>query len=254
LIVHPIALSEREDHMGLLEIANVSKAFGGLIALNGLSAVVEEGKIYGLIGPNGAGKTTLFNIASGYYKPDSGDIVFAGERVTQLGSHERCARGLARTFQIPKMFPEMTVVDNVLIGALSRTKAVKAARSDAERIVESLGMTGKEGALAGSLKVHELKRLEIAKALATKPRLLLLDEPMGGMNAVEQDQLIHLLKKVHDAGTTLLVVEHVMHAVVNLCDHVVVMNCGQKIVEGGTREVLANEEVIRIYLGEEDPC
>lgn len=240
--------------MALLEIRNVRKTFGGLIAVDGMNIVVEEGKIYGLIGPNGAGKTTLFNIASGFYKLDSGDIVFAGERVTDLGSHERCARGLARTFQIPKMFPEMTVVDNVLIGALSRTRAVKAARSDAEEIVEFLGMTGKKDTLAGSLRVHELKRLEIAKALATKPKLLLLDEPMAGMNAVEQDQLIHLLKKVHDAGTTLFVVEHVMHAVANLCEHVVVMNSGQKIVEGGTREVLANAEVIRIYLGEEDKC
>jgi len=240
--------------MALLEIRNVRKTFGGLIALDGMNIAVEEGKIFGLIGPNGAGKTTLFNIASGFYEPDSGDIVFGGERVTELGSHERCARGLARTFQIPKMFPEMTVVDNVMIGALSRTKAVKAARSDAEGMVEFLGMTGKKDALAGSLRVHELKRLEIAKALATKPKLLLLDEPMAGMNAVEQDQLINLLKKVHYAGTTLLVVEHVMHTVVNLCEHVVVMNSGRKIAEGGTREVLANEEVIRIYLGEGDKC
>jgi branched-chain amino acid transport system ATP-binding protein len=240
--------------MSLLEIRNVRKTFGGLVALDGMNVVVEEGKIYGLIGPNGAGKTTLFNIASGFYKPDAGDILFSGERVTELGSHERCRRGLARTFQIPKMFSEMSVVDNVLIGALSRTKAVRAARSDAEEIVEFLGITSKKDALAGSLRVHELKQLEIAKALATKPKLLLLDEPMGGMNAVEQDHLIHLLKKVNAAGTTLLVVEHVMHAVVNLCEHVMVMNSGQKIVEGGTRDVLANKEVIRIYLGEEDKC
>jgi len=240
--------------MALLEMRNVRKTFGGLIAVDGMNIVVEEGKIYGLIGPNGAGKTTLFNIASGFYKLDSGDIFFAGERVTDLESHERCARGLARTFQIPKIFPEMTVVDNVMIGALSRTKSVEAARNDAKEIVKFLGMTDKIDAPAGSLRVHELKRLEIAKALATKPKLLLLDEPMGGMNAVEQDGLIHLLKTVHAAGTTLLVVEHVMHAVMNLCEHVVVMNTGQKVVEGGTREVLANKEVIRIYLGEEDKC
>jgi branched-chain amino acid transport system ATP-binding protein len=240
--------------MALLEVRSVKKAFGGLIALDGMSIVVEEGRIYGLIGPNGAGKTTLFNIASGFYAPDAGEVIFAGERVTDLGSHERCARGLARTFQIPKMFPEMSVVDNVLIGALSRTKEVKSARSYAEEIVDFLGMTRKKDALAGSLRVHELKRLEIAKALATKPKLLLLDETMAGMNAVEQDQLIRLLRKVHDAGTTLLVVEHVMHAVVNLCQHVVVVNAGRMVVEGGTREVLANEEVIRIYLGEDDKC
>jgi branched-chain amino acid transport system ATP-binding protein len=240
--------------MALLEVRSVKKAFGGLIALDGMSIVVEEGRIYGLIGPNGAGKTTLFNIASGFYAPDAGEVIFAGERVTHLGSHERCARGLARTFQIPKMFPEMSVVDNVLIGALSRTKEVKSARSYAEEIVDFLGMTRKKDALAGSLRVHELKRLEIAKALATKPKLLLLDETMAGMNAVEQDQLIRLLRKVHDAGTTLLVVEHVMHAVANLCQHVVVVNAGRMVVEGGTREVLANEEVIRIYLGEDDKC
>ncbi len=240
--------------MALLEVQGVKKAFGGLIALDGMSIVVEEGRIFGLIGPNGAGKTTLFNIASGFYAPDAGEVIFAGERVTALGSHERCARGLARTFQIPKMFPEMSVVDNVLIGALSRTKDVKSARDCAEEIVDFLGMTRKRDALAGSLRVHELKRLEIAKALATKPKLLLLDETMAGMNAVEQDQLIRLLRKVHEAGTTLLVVEHVMHAVVNLCEHVVVMNAGRMVVEGGTRDVLANAEVIRIYLGEDETC
>jgi branched-chain amino acid transport system ATP-binding protein len=238
--------------MALLDLRNVRKTFGGLVAVDGMSILIEEGKIYGLIGPNGAGKTTLFNIASGFYRPDEGEVFFAGEPVTRLGSHERCAKGLARTFQIPKMFPEMSVVDNVLVGALSRTKSVSTARSEAEEIVEFLGMSGKRDALAGSLRVHELKHLEVAKALATKPKLLLLDEPMGGMNAVEQGHLIQLLKKVHTAGTTLLVVEHVMRAVVNLCEHVVVMNSGQKIVEGETRDVLANPEVIRIYLGEED--
>jgi len=238
--------------MPLLEIRNVRKSFGGLVALDGMTVVVEEGRISGLIGPNGAGKTTLFNIASGFYTPDAGEVLFGGERVTALGSHDRCAKGLARTFQIPKMFPEMSVVDNVLVGALGRTKAVPAARGQAEEIVEFLGMGAKKDALASSLRVHELKRLEVAKALATKPKLLLLDEPMGGMNAVEQGHLIELLKKVHAAGTTLLVVEHIMHAVVNLCEHVVVMNSGQKIVEGQTRDVLANPEVIRIYLGAED--
>ncbi len=240
--------------MALLEVRNVTKSFGGLIAVNGMNIEVEEGQICGLIGPNGAGKTTLFNIASGFYRPDAGEIYFAGERVTDLGSHERCIRGLARTFQIPKMFPEMSVVDNVMIGALRRTKSVTAARSEAEEIIELLGMAEKRDAVAGSLRVHELKHLEIAKALATKPKLLMLDEPMGGMNAVEQDGLIRLLKTVHRAGTTLLVVEHVMHAVINLCEHVTVMNSGQKVVEGGTREVLANAEVIRIYLGGEATC
>lgn len=237
--------------MSLLEIRNVIKTFGGLVALNGMNVVIEQGKIYGLIGPNGAGKTTLFNIVSGFYKPDSGDIFFVGRNVTHLESHELCAKGLARTFQIPKMFPEMSVIDNVLIGALRRTRAVKPARSEAEEIVSFLGMTEKKDTMAGSLTVQDLKRLEIAKALATKPKLLLLDEPMAGMNPVEQNQMMDLLKRVHGSGTTLFVVEHVMHAVVNLCDHVMVMDSGQKIVEGRPRDVLENEEVIKIYLGEE---
>ncbi len=238
--------------MSLLEIRNVIKAFGGLVAVNGMNMAIEKGKIYGLIGPNGAGKTTLFNIVSGFYRPDSGDIFFAGENVTYLESHELCAKGLARTFQIPKMFPEMSVVDNVLIGALSRTKAVGLARSEAEEIVNFLGMKEKRDTPAGSLRVHDLKRLEIAKALATKPKLLLLDETMAGMNPVEQNQMIDLLKRMHESGTTLFVVEHVMHVVANLCDHVLVMSYGQKIVEGRPREVLENEEVIKIYLGEGD--
>jgi branched-chain amino acid transport system ATP-binding protein len=238
--------------MSLLEIRNVIKTFGGLVAVNGMNVVAEEGMIYGLIGPNGAGKTTLFNIISGFYKPDSGDVFFIDKKVTNLGSHELCTMGLARTFQIPKMFPEMSLIDNVLIGALSRTSTVKLARREAEEIVGFLGMTKKKNTLAGSLQVQELKRLEIAKALATKPKMLLLDEPMAGMNPVEQNEMIALLKRIHVSGTALLVVEHVMHAVVNLCDHVMVMDSGQKITEGRPRDVLKDERVIQIYLGEED--
>jgi branched-chain amino acid transport system ATP-binding protein len=238
--------------MNLLEINSVTKAFGGLLAVNRMNLVIEQGKIYGLIGPNGAGKTTLFNIISGFYKPESGEIFFAGENVTHLSSDQLCHKGLVRTFQMPKMFPEMSVIDNVLIGALSRTKRVGLARSEAEEIINFLGMGTKKDTLAGSLRVHELKRLEIAKALATKPRLFLLDETMAGLNAVEQNQMIDLLKKVHDSGVTLFVVEHVMHIVANLCEHIVVMNYGEKIAEGRPQDVLKNEKVVKVYLGEED--
>jgi branched-chain amino acid transport system ATP-binding protein len=238
--------------MNLLEINSVTKAFGGLLAVNRMNLDIEQGKIYGLIGPNGAGKTTLFNIISGFYKPESGEIFFAGENVTHLSSDQLCHKGLVRTFQMPKMFPEMSVVDNVLIGALSRTKRVGLARSEAEEIINFLGMGTKKDTLAGSLRVHELKRLEIAKALATKPRLFLLDETMAGLNAVEQNQMIDLLKKVHDSGVTLFVVEHVMHIVANLCEHIVVMNYGEKIAEGRPQDVLKNEKVVKVYLGEED--
>ncbi len=238
--------------MNLLEIHNVTKSFGGLVAVHGMDLFIEEGKIYGLIGPNGAGKTTLFNIISGFYKPEVGNIFFAGENVTQLSSDQLCHKGLVRTFQIPKMFPEMSVIDNVLIGALSRTKRVVVARSEAAEIIDFLGMGPKRDALAGSLRVQELKRLEIAKALATKPKLFLLDETMSGLNAVEQNQMIDLLKRVHDSGVTLLVVEHVMHVVANLCAHIVVMNYGEKIAEGKPQEVLQNEKVVTVYLGEGD--
>jgi branched-chain amino acid transport system ATP-binding protein len=238
--------------MNLLEINSVTKAFGGLLAVNRMNLVIEQGKIYGLIGPNGAGKTTLFNIISGFYKPESGEIFFAGENVTHLSSDQLCHKGLVRTFQMPKMFPEMSVIDNVLIGALSRTKRVGLARSEAEEIINFLGMGQKKDTLAGSLRVHELKRLEIAKALATKPKLFLLDETMAGLNAVEQNQMIDLLKKVHDSGVTLFVVEHVMHIVANLCEHIVVMNYGEKIAEGRPQDVLKNEKVVKVYLGEED--
>jgi len=238
--------------MNLLEIHGVKKSFGGLLAVNRMDLFIEEGKIYGLIGPNGAGKTTLFNIISGFYKPESGNIVFAGEKVTHLSSDQLCHRGLVRTFQIPKMFPEMSVIDNVLIGALSRTKRVELARREAEEIIDFLGMAPKRDTLAGSLRVQELKRLEIAKALATKPKLFLLDETMSGLNAVEQNQMIDLLKRVHASGVTLLVVEHVMHVVANLCEHIVVMNYGEKIAEGRPQEVLQNEKVVKVYLGEGD--
>jgi branched-chain amino acid transport system ATP-binding protein len=240
--------------MNLLEIHGIKKSFGGLLAVNGMDLFIEEGKIYGLIGPNGAGKTTLFNIISGFYKPDSGNIFFAGENVTHLSSDQLCHKGLVRTFQIPKMFPEMSVIDNVLIGALSRTKRVDLARSEAEEIIHFLGMGPKRDTLAAALRVQELKRLEIAKALATKPKLFLLDETMSGLNAVEQNQMIDLLKRVHAAGVTLLVVEHVMHVVANLCEHIVVMNYGEKIAEGRPQEVLQNEKVVTVYLGEGDPC
>jgi branched-chain amino acid transport system ATP-binding protein len=238
--------------MNLLEIHSVTKSFGGLVAVHGMDLSIEEGKIYGLIGPNGAGKTTLFNIISGFYKPESGDIYFAGGNVTHLSSDQLCHRGLVRTFQIPKMFPEMSVIDNVLIGALSRTKRVGLARSEAEEIIDFLGMGPKRDTLASSLRVQELKRLEIAKALATKPKLFLLDETMSGLNAVEQNQMIDLLKRVHGSGVTLLVVEHVMHVVANLCEHIVVMNYGEKIAEGRPQEVLQNEKVVKVYLGEGD--
>jgi branched-chain amino acid transport system ATP-binding protein len=234
----------------ILEIKDVTKSFGGLIAVNKMNLVLEKDRIYGLLGPNGAGKTTLFNIISGFYRADSGSIVFAGKETSGLTTDKLCSIGLARTFQIPQVFAEMSTIDNITIGALNRTDNLNVAKSEAERIVKFMGMSRRKDALAGSLTVHELKRLEIAKALATKPKLLLLDETMAGLNIIEQQQVIELLKEVHDSGITLLLVEHVMHAIATLCEQIWVMHYGRKIAQGRPQDVLKNEEVVKVYLGE----
>lgn len=238
--------------MIILKVDKVTKSFGGLTAVNSMDLVLEEGRIYGLIGPNGAGKTTLFNTISGFYRAGSGNIFFIGNDVTGLTSDRLCAMGLVRTFQIPKIFEKMSVIENVIIGAFNRVSTLDKARHEAEKTIAFLGIDDKKDLAAGLLSVPEMKRLEIAKALATKPKLLLLDETMAGLNVVEQNQTIELLRKVNNSGVTLFLIEHVMHVVANLCDHITVMNYGRKIAEGEPQAVLKNEEVVRVYLGEEN--
>lgn len=237
--------------MSLLELKGVSKNFGGLKAVSQVSLTLEEGEILGIIGPNGAGKTTLFNTITGFYKPDEGEIWFRGERLIDLKPHQICKRGMVRTFQIVKPFLELTTLDNVMIAALNRTKHIHEATEKALRTIEMVGLKDKAQTLATGLTLPHRKRLELARALATEPKLLLLDEVMAGLTPTEVDELIRLLKEINRQGITILLIEHVMRGVMALSQRVIVLNYGQKIAEGIPEEVVKNRQVIDAYLGEE---
>lgn len=237
--------------MSLLELKGVSKNFGGLKAVSQVSLTLEEGEILGIIGPNGAGKTTLFNTITGFYKPDEGEIWFKGEKLIDLKPHQICKRGMVRTFQIVKPFLELTTLDNVMIAALNRTKHIHEATEKALRTIEMVGLKDKAQTLATGLTLPHRKRLELARALATEPKLLLLDEVMAGLTPTEVDELIRLLKEINRQGITILLIEHVMRGVMALSQRVIVLNYGQKIAEGIPEEVVKNRQVIDAYLGEE---
>jgi len=237
--------------LSLLELKGVSKNFGGLKAVSQVSLTLEEGEILGIIGPNGAGKTTLFNTITGFYKPDEGEIWFKGEKLIDLKPHQICKRGMVRTFQIVKPFLELTTLDNVMIAALNRTKHIHEATEKALRTIEMVGLKDKAQTLATGLTLPHRKRLELARALATEPKLLLLDEVMAGLTPTEVDELIRLLKEINRQGITILLIEHVMRGVMALSQRVIVLNYGQKIAEGIPEEVVKNRQVIDAYLGEE---
>jgi branched-chain amino acid transport system ATP-binding protein len=237
--------------MAQLEVRNVTKRFAGLEALKDVSLNVGKGEILGLIGPNGAGKTTLFNIISGLYTPDHGNIIFEGEDITGLKPNEVCKRGICRTFQIVKPFTKMSVLGNVVVGALLRNSKPAEAMGEAERLLTLTGLIHKKDVPAGSLTLAERKRLELTRALATKPKMLLLDEVAAGLNPAEIDNIISLLRQIRDDGVTLFVVEHVMKAIMSVSDRVVVLSHGEKIAEGTPSEVSRDERVIQAYLGEE---
>jgi len=237
--------------LSLLELKGVSKNFGGLRAVSGVSFNMEQGEILGIIGPNGAGKTTLFNTLTGFYKPDSGEVRFEGENLADLKPHHICHRGMVRTFQLVKPFLQLTVLDNVIVAALNRKKTVKEANEKALSTIEFLGLKEKEDTLATGLTLPHRKRLELARALATEPKLILLDEVMAGLTPTETDELIHLLKRVNQQGVTILLIEHVMRGVMALSHRVVVLNYGEKIAEGKPEEIVRNRQVIEAYLGEE---
>lgn len=236
--------------MAFLEIKNLSKHFGGLKANDGVDLNVEKGEIVGLIGPNGAGKTTLFNCIAGFYPPTAGQIIFKGEDITGLSANDICARGIARTFQIVRVFKDMTVLDNVMVGAFNRTNLAARAKKKALEVLDFCGLAPKKSMLAGGLTIADKKRLEFTKALATEPSLLMLDEAMAGLNQTETAEAVVLVKKVRQSGITVILVEHVMEVVMPISNRVVVLDYGKKIAEDVPEKVIDKEEVIKAYLGD----
>jgi branched-chain amino acid transport system ATP-binding protein len=238
--------------MSRLELRGVSKSFRGLKAVSGASFEVAPGGLHALIGPNGAGKTTIFNVVAGVYAPDEGEILFDGRPIHGRRPDEVCAAGIGRTFQIVKPFAGLSVLDNVVVGALLRSKDVSAAKSYAAEIIERLGLGAKSGLPASSLTLPDRKRLEVARALATRPKLLLLDEVMAGLRPTECDQMVAVFRELNRAeGLTILLIEHVMRAVMALAQRIVVLHHGEVIARGTPDEVVRDPAVLESYLGEE---
>jgi len=236
--------------MALLEVKNLTKMFGGLKAVGNVTFHVDEGEIMGLIGPNGSGKTTIFNCINHYYTLTSGDIFFGGKSVKGLKTHTICHMGIGRTFQVVKPLSRMTVLDNVMASAFCRVGSIKEAQDEALRILEFSDLMDQKDKLAKSLPIGKRKRLEIARALATKPKLILLDETAAGLTPSELDAAIELIKKMRDNGITILIVEHIMKVIMSISDRIHAINFGQTIAEGTPHEVANNPAVIEAYLGE----
>ena len=233
----------------LLDIRGLTKHYGGVSANDGLSLAVARGEIFGVIGPNGAGKTTLFNLVSGFDSPDAGTITFDARDVTGLRPDRLSRLGIARTFQILKPFPRMTVEENVMVGALPRCAGVAEARDRAGHCIELVGLAGKRHALGRELSTGQRKRLEMARAMATAPRLLLLDEVTGGVDQPSIAGLIELVGRLREEGVTLMVIEHNMRVIMELADRVVFLHLGRKLAEGRPHEVARDPDVTRLYLG-----
>jgi branched-chain amino acid transport system ATP-binding protein len=234
----------------LLEVQAVSKRFGGLQALSNVSFGVGEGEIVGIIGPNGAGKTTLFNVVTGVYAPDSGRVAFRGQDVTGAAPHRICKLGAARTFQIGKPFAALTVLQTVRIGALNRIPDLAGATTKALQVLELMGLDAKRDELGRTLTVIERKRLEMARALATQPSLLLLDEVAAGLRPNEVQEMIALVRRIAAGGVSVLIIEHVLEAVMRLSGRIVVLNYGEVIAEGRPEQLVDDPRVIEAYLGE----
>jgi len=232
-----------------LVIRNLSKRFGGLQAVQDVSFTVRENETLALIGPNGAGKTTAFNLIMGFYRPDNGSVSAFGQEIVGFRPHSVCALGLARTFQVAKPFGGMTVLANVMTGAFLRDRNPDTARRKAREAIEFVNLSARENSAARDLTTIDQRRLEMARALATEPKILLLDEVMAGLNPSEVDQAVALVVKLSSRGLTIVIVEHLMRAIMGVAKHIVVLDHGQKIAEGNPTQVVENPEVIRAYLG-----
>jgi branched-chain amino acid transport system ATP-binding protein len=238
--------------MDILEGEKVTKFFGGLAAVYDVDFKIKGGEIVGLIGPNGAGKTTLFNLISGSLSTTGGEIRFQGKRISNLKPHQICKLGIARTFQSVKLFGNLTVFDHVFLGSICGTASgtkVMDARHKSTTLLELVGLSGKKSELAKNLPLAEQKRLEVARALATEPQVLLLDEVMAGLTATEVNAFTALIHEIRSGGTTVLLVEHVMQAIMAICDRIIVLHHGVKLAEGLPQEIAKNQKVIEVYLG-----
>jgi len=237
--------------VAILELSKVTKRFGGLVAVHDLDMMVNEGEVLGLIGPNGAGKTTLFNIVSGYYRPEGGHIIFQSHDITGFKPYKVCQRGIARTFQTTKPFLDSSVLENAVIGGFMRAHSTNEAQKIALKALNMLELHERAESLASELTVPDRKRLEMARALATGAKLLLLDEPMAGLTPSEKAHVADLLRKVNGEGITLVLVEHDMKVVMTLCSRIVLMDRGEKLTEGSPQQVSSDPRAITAYLGEE---
>jgi branched-chain amino acid transport system ATP-binding protein len=236
--------------MALLEVTNLTKRFGGLTAVNQVSFSLEKGDIVGLIGPNGAGKTTTFSCITGLYRLDQGSVLFEGKNISKWSTEAICKIGIATTFQIVRFFKGMTVLENTMVGCLLRSRSVKIAHGKALDLLKFTGLFDKKDMNSANLTIADKKRLEITRALATAPSLLVLDEVMAGLSVTETQEALNLVKKIHEQGITIFLVEHVMEVVMSLSHRVLVLDSGCKIFEGKPEEVIKNPKVIQVYLGE----
>ncbi|MBC8536396.1 ABC transporter ATP-binding protein [Feifania hominis] len=237
--------------MEILRVENLSKQYGGLRAVDGVNLSVEKNTIHGLIGPNGAGKTTFFSLISGFETPTAGKIVLDGEDITGKKPYTLCRKGLVRTYQIVKPFKGMSTVDNVMVGSFVNTDHVAAAREKAMDSLRRTKLDHKAGVFAGSLNLCEQKRLEVARALASDPKILLLDEVMAGLTPSEVAEVMEIIVDIKRAGVTIVIIEHIMQAIMSISDTISVLNFGRKIAEGGPKEISTDREVIAAYLGSE---